>query len=89
MPRSFEGEPAMLNLLLPCRCAGARRLPAARARTRRWHRCGAGVGPAAVAACHWSCLRRPASDCHFQLAAVLGAATALFVLGDSAFAVAG
>ena len=44
MPRSFEGEPAMLNLLLPCRCAGARRLPAARARTRRWHRCGAGVG---------------------------------------------
>ena len=34
----------MLNLRLPCRCAGARRLPAARARTRRWHRCGAGVG---------------------------------------------
>ena len=34
----------MLSLCLPCRRAGARRLPAARARTRRWHRCGAGVG---------------------------------------------
>jgi len=63
--------------------AGCPRKNPALASLWRWCR------PAAVAACHWSCLRRPASDCHFQLAAVLGAATALFVLGDSAFAVAG
>ena len=34
----------MSKVCLPCRRAGARRLPAARARTQSWHRCGAGVG---------------------------------------------
>ena len=44
---------------------------------------------AAVAACHWSCLRCSGSAHDFQLAAVLGAAIALLDLGHSSIAVAG